>query len=163
MKTNYTIETLDKAPAMTGTFHDVVGTYQEAVAAAQKSYRETGRTTTLRSGGERAGYWWHRISNGIAIDRNLNSGVPAKAVMSPPAEHQAVAVLDASRYALVSDEGEYFSLKMGRDVPGLPNHGSAVEVGRFSSFASAKEYAVQRGASAERIYGSPGETPECPA
>jgi len=81
MKTNYTIETLDKAPAMTGAFHDVMGTYQEAVAAAQKSYRETGRTTTLRSGGERAGYWWHRISNGIAKDRNLNSGVPAEAVV----------------------------------------------------------------------------------
>jgi len=81
VKTNYTIATLDKAPAMTCSFADVSGTYQEAVAAAQKSYRETGRTTTLRSGGDHAGYWWHRICNGVATDRNFNSGVPAEVVL----------------------------------------------------------------------------------
>jgi len=59
---------------------------------------------------------------------------------------------DASLYALIEDEGEYFSLRIGRERPGLPGHGSAVERGRFSTFAEAKEYAAQRGVCAERIY-----------
>ncbi len=81
MKTHWTISTLDKGISLNCTFHDVFGTYEEAVAAAQKSYRETGRTTTLRSGGDHAGYWWHRIQKGVATDRNTNSGVPAEVVL----------------------------------------------------------------------------------
>jgi len=58
-----------------------------------------------------------------------------------------------TKYAIISDEGEYFSLKLGRDVPGLPSHGAAVEAGRFNTVAEAKAYAIaQHDISAERIY-----------
>lgn len=79
MKTNWTISTLDKGISLNCTFHDVVGTYEEAVLAAQQSYRTTGRTTVLRSGGDRSGYWWHCIERGVARDRCTNSGVPTEA------------------------------------------------------------------------------------
>lgn len=77
----YTISTLAPAPAMHHTFENFSGTYAEAVAATQQSYRATGRSTTLRSGGDRAGYWWHRVSAGVAVDRNRNSGIPERATL----------------------------------------------------------------------------------
>jgi hypothetical protein len=82
MNNRWTIATLDQAPAMTCSFHDVVGTYLEAVAATQESYRATGRSTTLRSGGHHTGSGWHHVSSGgVATDRNTNSGVPARSVL----------------------------------------------------------------------------------
>ena len=83
MKTNYTIAILDKAPSINCTFQDVVGTYQEAVSAAQDIYRKTGRTVTLREGGDQAGYWYHRICNGIAIDRNGTPEIPSETILKP--------------------------------------------------------------------------------
>lgn len=83
MKSGFTICTLDKAPAMTTSNFNFTGTYLEAVQAAQDSFRKTGRTTTLCSGhNNSAGYWYHRIVNGVAYDRNINTGIPAEAVLT---------------------------------------------------------------------------------
>jgi len=83
MKQNYTIAILDKAPSMTCTFQDVFGTYQEAVISAQEIYRKIGRTVTLREGGDKAGYWYHRVCNGVAIDRNHVPEIPSESIIKP--------------------------------------------------------------------------------
>jgi len=49
--------------------------YKDAVAKTHRFYRETGRATYLHSEG-RVGYW-HKVVNGIATDKNFNSGVPS--------------------------------------------------------------------------------------
>lgn len=52
------------------------GTYQEAVAFAQESWRMTRRATSVHSGTDTT-YWYHDIAgNGQERDRNFNSGVP---------------------------------------------------------------------------------------
>ena len=51
--------------------------YAEAVEFARAEWRKVRRSVTLHSG-EYDTYYWHRIdSNGVAEDRNRNSGVPA--------------------------------------------------------------------------------------
>ena len=51
--------------------------YAEAVQYARKAFMDAKRTVTLYTG-ENGMFWWHEITeNGIATDRNLNSGIAA--------------------------------------------------------------------------------------
>jgi len=70
----YTITTLDPPPAMTVSKKVVnVEAYAEAVEQAQQSHRESGRVTRLYAGN--GSYWYHKIVNGIATDRNRSPRV----------------------------------------------------------------------------------------
>jgi hypothetical protein len=77
MEQTYNIKTLQPAPSMS---QDetvfVAGSYAEAVQVAHEAFRRTGRATVLGLGAHGM-YWYHRIDGkGVAVDRNLNSGVP---------------------------------------------------------------------------------------
>jgi hypothetical protein len=56
-----------------------------------------------------------------------------------------------NRYAFITKEEGYFSLQIGRDIPGLASHGAATEVGRFLTQDDAKEHALRRGVKASAI------------
>lgn len=75
----YSICITDKAPAMTQTKTVIeAATYAEAVEIARAMWKVVNRTTALFSG-EYGTYWYHLITaEGLAIDRNINSGVPAQ-------------------------------------------------------------------------------------
>jgi hypothetical protein len=76
--TTYNLRILQPSPSIS---QDRVvfeaASYAEAVQAAHDAYRRTRRAVVLSSG-EYGMQNWHRIANGIAIDRNTNSGVPAR-------------------------------------------------------------------------------------
>lgn len=74
----YNIRITNPAPALSQ--RRVVfeaATYQEAVAVAHEAYRRAQRPVSLGSGA-----WglenWHYVAYGVAVDRNTNSGVPAR-------------------------------------------------------------------------------------
>jgi hypothetical protein len=73
METTYEIRTLNPAPSMCESVELFTGTYAAAVAACHASYRRTGRRTAVVSYTQ----YWHIVRDGVATDRNFNSGVPA--------------------------------------------------------------------------------------
>lgn len=77
MTKTYHLRITDPMPAMTQ--EKVVfqaESYSAAVDFAHSEWRKVRRSVTLHSG-EWDMYFWHRIdSNGVAIDRNTNSGIP---------------------------------------------------------------------------------------
>lgn len=82
MTHTFTIATLAPSPSMNLDGVRFVGTYTEAVAAARESYLTTRRTTYVIIGAYATGYWYHKISDGIAIDRNSGSGIPETEVIA---------------------------------------------------------------------------------
>lgn len=70
----YKITTLNPAPLMTESVVSFDGSYEGAVAAAQKAWRETGRPVRVVVGT----FTYHYVTReGVAIDSNVGSGIPA--------------------------------------------------------------------------------------
>lgn len=72
----YEIRTLQPLPSMSEDVFTICGTYKDAVAACHAQHRLTGRTCSVVSNG----VYWHRVSNGMAVDRNTNSGIQSGAI-----------------------------------------------------------------------------------
>ena len=71
----YRIETLDPPPSMNHKVVHFFGTYAQAVAAAHRSWRVTGRSTFVYA--SRGTTFYHMIApDGRATDRNTNSEIP---------------------------------------------------------------------------------------
>ncbi len=86
-KTTFVVRVLNSGPSLNETIHAGAEQYLDAVAAAHRLWRETGRRTRVCSDG--SVFTWHYVrADGTFTDRNTNSGVPATGTVAQQETHE---------------------------------------------------------------------------